>query len=61
MGKLADRQFAGMSPELRRNILVFYTDTKPPIYARSTPKERIESAKLVDQLDRLKAIPAGEL
>ena len=61
VGKLADRQFAGMSPELRRNILVFYTDTKPPIYARSTPKERIESAKLVDQLDRLKAIPAGEL
>jgi hypothetical protein len=59
VGKLADRQFAGTSPELRQNILAFYTDVKKPIHARSTAKEMVESAKLVDQLDRLKAIPAG--
>ena len=57
VGKLADSQFAGMPPDLRQNILEFYKDLKPPISARSTQKERADWAKLVEQLDRLKAVP----
>jgi hypothetical protein len=60
VGKLTDRQFAGLSPELRQNILVFYGDMKPLLPARSTTKEKVELAKLVDQIDRLKAVPESE-
>ena len=38
LGKLADRQFAGMKPELRLNILAYYKDLKPSDPARSTEK-----------------------
>jgi len=57
VGKLADRQFAGMTPDLRQNILAFYKDVKPPISAKTTKKESAESAELRDQLDRLRALP----
>jgi hypothetical protein len=57
LGKLADRQFAGMPPELRLNILAYYKDLSPPVSAKSTKKEKDESAKLLDRLDRLKAVP----
>jgi len=57
LGKLADRQFAGTQPELRENILAYYKDLKPSISSESTKKERAESTKLLDQLNRLKAIP----
>src|SRR5579872_1528739 len=57
VGKLADRQFAGMQPDLRQNILAYYKDLKPSIPARSTKKEKAELTKLLDQLDRLKAVP----
>ncbi len=57
VGKLADRQFAGISPELRQNILAYYVDLKPPVPAKSTKKETAEWTKLVDQLARLKAVP----
>jgi len=57
LGKLADRQFAGMKPDLRKNILVFYQDPKPSISPKSTKKEKAESAKLLDQIERLKAAP----
>ncbi len=60
LGKLADRQFAGMSPDLRQNILAYYKDLNPPVSAKSTKKEKAESAKLLDQLDRLKAVPENE-
>ncbi len=60
LGKLADHQFAGMPPELRRNILAYYKDFKPPVSVNSTKKEKAESAKLLDQLDRLKAVPESE-
>ncbi|HYM13430.1 MAG TPA: hypothetical protein VEU62_22010, partial [Bryobacterales bacterium] len=56
VGKLADRQFAGISPELRENILVFYKDLNPPI---STEKERAAWAKLLDDLGRLQAVAAS--
>ena len=57
VGKLADRQFAGMKPDLRQNILAYYKDLNPSISAKSTKKEKAESTKLLDQLDRLKAVP----
>jgi hypothetical protein len=60
VGKLADHQFAGMPPELRQNILTFYKDAQPPISVKTTEKERAEWAKLVEQLDRLKAVPESQ-
>ena len=55
--KLANRQFAGMEPDLRQNILAYYKDLNPSIPARSTKKEKAELTKLLAQLDRLKAVP----
>lgn len=60
LGQLADHQFVGMPPELRRNILAYYKNLNPPVSAKSTKKEKAESAKLFDQLDRLKALPESE-
>ncbi|HYM07740.1 MAG TPA: zinc dependent phospholipase C family protein [Terriglobales bacterium] len=60
LGKLADHQYTGMPPELRRNILAYYKDLNPPVSAKSTKKEKAESAKLLDQLDRLKGVPESE-
>jgi hypothetical protein len=57
LGKLADKQFAGVSPDLRENILAFYKDGNPSLPAKATEKERAELAKLSDQLDRLRAVP----
>jgi len=57
LGKLADRQFAGMQPDLRQNILAYYKDVNPSIPTRSTKKEKTQFTKLLDQLDRLKAVP----
>jgi len=59
LDKLADRKFAGVSPELRRNILDYYKDRKPP--ASPAPKKAAsEWAKLTVQLDQLRtAIPAS--
>ena len=56
VGKLADRQFAGISPDLRRNILAYYNNGPPPVPAKSTGKEKAQAAKLPDQLNRLKAL-----
>jgi hypothetical protein len=60
VGKLAEKQFTAMSVELRRNILTFYRESNPPVPAQSTVKESADRAKLVDQLDRLKAIAESE-
>jgi hypothetical protein len=57
LGELADRQFAGMEPDLRDNVLAYYKNLNPSPPAKSTKKERAEFTKLVDQLDRLKAVP----
>jgi hypothetical protein len=57
VGKLAEHQFAGMSMELLENILGFYRGSNPTLSARSTEKESASRAKLLDQLDRLKALP----
>jgi hypothetical protein len=57
LGKLADRQFAGVSPDLGQNILAFYKDLSPSPPAKSSKKQRAEWMKLLDQLERLKAVP----
>ncbi len=57
VGKLADKQFAGISADLRQNILVYYQDPKLPLPAKSTEKDRTESAKLMEELNRLKTVP----
>ena len=60
VGKLADKQFAGVSGDLRRNILAYYNDPKLSIPAKPTEKDKAESAKLLEELDRLKAVPNAE-
>ena len=59
LGKLAERQFAGIGADLRQNILDYYKDLNPSIPARSSKKEKAELTKLLAQLDRLKAVPAA--
>jgi len=56
LGKLSDRQFVGTQPELRENILGYYKDLKPSLSSESTRKKRNELAKLVDEVNRLKAV-----
>ena len=60
LGKLADRQFAGTPPELRLNILAYFKDFKPSTSAKPSRKQKAGAAKLLDQLDRLKAIPESK-
>jgi hypothetical protein len=57
VGKLADHEFASVRPDLRQNILAYYQDMSPSIAATSTKKEKAKFTKLLDQLDRLKAVP----
>jgi len=49
-----------MPQERRGNILAYYKDLKPPVSAKPAKKEKAESAKLLDQLDRLKALPESD-
>jgi hypothetical protein len=37
--KLAGRKFAEMTPELRKNILDFYSTTKVPVFAKKNPEK----------------------
>ena len=57
VGKLADKQFAGTSADLRQNILAYYQAPKLPLLGRPTEKDKAESAKLIEELDRLRAVP----
>lgn len=50
--KLADRQFNGVSAELRANILDYYKDRTPPA-SPVTKKSSVDWAKLLDRLDQL--------
>jgi hypothetical protein len=59
LGKLADKHFAGMSADLRQNILAYYKDPKLSVPVESTEKGKAESAKLLEELDRLKAAPVA--
>jgi Zinc dependent phospholipase C len=52
---LAERHFTGVTPELRNNILSFYTDLNAPIATKKDPKEW---QKVVAELQDLKGVPA---
>ncbi len=57
LDKLADRKFAGMQPDLRKNILAYYKDLKPAPPPKSSKKDKSEFTKLLEQLEQLKAVP----
>jgi hypothetical protein len=52
VGKLAEHQFNGVTPELRANILDFYKDRKPPA-SPAMKSSAVDWAKLLEQLDQL--------
>jgi hypothetical protein len=54
LSKLANTKFAGVSPELRSNILDYYKDREPPASA-GTKNAVTELATLTSQLDQLRA------
>jgi hypothetical protein len=58
--KLAERQFEGVSPELRLDILAYYEGAKTALYAKSTKKEAVESSKLLAEFDQLRALSPGK-
>jgi hypothetical protein len=56
LGKLADKKFAGVPPELRANVLEYYKDRK----ALATPAtQKAAWAKVLGQLDELQAAAAA--
>jgi hypothetical protein len=56
LDELAKQNFQPLSPELRTNILAFYSDPNAPI---ATKKKPSEWKKTQDQLERLKATPTA--
>ena len=54
LSQLADRKFDRTSPQLRENILQFYSDLTLPI---ETKKEQDDWKKVLTELDQLKATP----
>jgi hypothetical protein len=62
LDRLAERKFADITPELRRNILAFYSDLSAPF---TTKKDKDKWEKTLRELDGLKgseggAVPAGQ-
>ena len=57
VGKLADRKFTGISPDLRGNLLDYYKDRKAPL-APST-KNAAEWTKLSDEVEQLRSTAAS--
>jgi hypothetical protein len=57
LGKLADRKFAGVSPDLRGNVLDYYIDRKPPA-SPSAKKAAAEWKKLMSEVEELRAAAA---
>jgi hypothetical protein len=56
LGKLADHKFAGVTSELRANMLEFYKDRKPPA-SPPTKKADAEWAKVTGQIEQLEQLP----
>ncbi len=56
LGKLADQKFAGVTPELRANMLDYYKDRKPPAFP-PTKKADAEWAKVTGQIEQLEQVP----
>jgi hypothetical protein len=55
LGKLADRKFSGVSPELRGNILAYYKDRKPPTSPPTKGAHAVDWEKLTSELAQLQA------
>jgi hypothetical protein len=53
LGQLSDRKFDRTSPELRANILDFYSDLSAPI---ETKKDQIRWRSVLSALDELKSV-----
>jgi len=56
LGKLEDRKFTGISPELRGNLLDYYKDRKAP--ADPSSKKAAEWTKLMAEVEALRATAA---
>jgi hypothetical protein len=54
VGKLADRKFAGITPNLRANLLSYYKDRRAPV-AEKNKKAAEKWTKLMAQVDQLRA------
>jgi len=54
VGKLADRKFAGITPNLRANLLNYYKDRKAPV-AEKNKKAAEEWTKLMARVEQLRA------
>jgi len=53
LGQLSERKFAGTSPELRANILDFYSDLSASI---ATKKDQADWKRVLSELDQLKSV-----
>lgn len=63
VGKLADRKFSGLPPDLRSNVLAFYAGAKEPIRAKSpkeAEKENTAWAKLMEELMQMQATASAQ-
>jgi hypothetical protein len=56
LDKSSQKQFVGMSPDLRTNILAYYADLNRPI---ATKKDQKAWRKTLEELDALRAVPAN--
>jgi hypothetical protein len=54
LGKLSEQKFDRTSPELRANILDFYSDLSAPI---ETKKDNAKWQSVLISLDQLKTVP----
>jgi hypothetical protein len=52
IGRLAEKHFAGVTPELRQTLLLYYSDLNSPF---STKMKKKEWAKVVQEVDELRA------
>jgi hypothetical protein len=57
--KLAKHHFENASPELRRNILAFYSDLSAPIATKRDKDEWRETLRALDQLKAMSSQPAS--
>jgi hypothetical protein len=55
LAQLSQRKFDRTSPELRGNILLFYSDLSLPIETKEQPGDW---QKVLTELEQLKAIPS---
>jgi hypothetical protein len=60
LDKLAERKFAGVSEELRKNIVEFYNDAHAPLPGIATPKQIADWAGVMDKLAQLRAVMVPE-